>query len=686
MQELGNISYGMDIDIKSGETAFKGINSQAKNTENQLKKFDTQVNKTAQSVKRGLTPNLGQAGIQVQQFVGQLQGGQSAMVALAQQSADLGIVLGAPMVGVIVSLGAVLLGTLLPSLMSSKTSADELEKSIEKVKAVMTLGAGGVVEYADQIKELNKVSEQLAKIKLAETIINQNEVIKNSSKSILESAENTSKFYKSTFEDLRSLTESVAADIGGNMDDVAEAIKSGQNIGTAGSYLNRDLDRISKMFKITRPEALKLGLAMSDVAKKGDAVSIKSLQNVTEDLAKTYGFSNEKLTKLSSGMVKYFIDTKQATDGVNELRMALFGKGQAIDEDVDSINNAKQSYESLNQQFEIERLALEQGARAAFEKSLQNQKLDETQRESLLSLYDYNEGLKQQSDSLKQTASDLEWYEQQLLALDRKEKQQTATLTTQVQSVGLTPEEQIQAQYERERDLLIEAQEKEVEIRGTYAERMEQIEAEKNARLKALREQEAKNSQSFLATYGNALSSINSLFGTYVNSMDKDTKKSFEKWKKYATAQALISTLLAVGNALASPAPWPIPLIMAGVAGAAGAMNVAQIKSQTYDGAREFGGPVTNGKSYLVGERGPEIFTPNVSGGITSNKDMMGGGGGMTVNVNNNTPYEVFVTKDEAANIANIQIGREAGNLAKGRGKMAGAMKQGAGTRFNATN
>lgn len=41
-------------------------------------------------------------------------------------------------------------------------------------------------------------------------------------------------------------------------------------------------------------------------------------------------------------------------------------------------------------------------------------------------------------------------------------------------------------------------------------------------------------------------------------------------------------------------------------------------------GARASGGPVTAGNSYLVGEKGPELFTPNVSGGITPNNQMAG--------------------------------------------------------------
>ena len=45
---------------------------------------------------------------------------------------------------------------------------------------------------------------------------------------------------------------------------------------------------------------------------------------------------------------------------------------------------------------------------------------------------------------------------------------------------------------------------------------------------------------------------------------------------------------------------------------------------------RAKGGPVTGGSSYLVGERGPELFTPSRSGMITSNENL----GSTTVIVN----------------------------------------------------
>jgi hypothetical protein len=55
--------------------------------------------------------------------------------------------------------------------------------------------------------------------------------------------------------------------------------------------------------------------------------------------------------------------------------------------------------------------------------------------------------------------------------------------------------------------------------------------------------------------------------------------------------------------------------------------------------ARANGGPVMGGSSYLVGERGPELFTPSSSGNITANGAM--GGNTITVNVNGGDPNQV---------------------------------------------
>ena len=55
---------------------------------------------------------------------------------------------------------------------------------------------------------------------------------------------------------------------------------------------------------------------------------------------------------------------------------------------------------------------------------------------------------------------------------------------------------------------------------------------------------------------------------------------------------------------------------------------------------RANGGPVMGGGSYIVGERGPELFTPSSSGNITPNH-AMAGGNTITVNVNGGDPNQV---------------------------------------------
>jgi phage-related minor tail protein len=64
-------------------------------------------------------------------------------------------------------------------------------------------------------------------------------------------------------------------------------------------------------------------------------------------------------------------------------------------------------------------------------------------------------------------------------------------------------------------------------------------------------------------------------------------------------------------------------------------------------GARATGGPVAPGASYLVGENGPELFTPSGNGEITSNAALSGGRGGSVV-VNITTPDAASFQKSKS--------------------------------------
>ena len=106
-------------------------------------------------------------------------------------------------------------------------------------------------------------------------------------------------------------------------------------------------------------------------------------------------------------------------------------------------------------------------------------------------------------------------------------------------------------------------------------------------------------------------------------------RKAFEASKALNIAMAIMNTYAGATKALATY-PFPFGLIAAAAAVAAGMAQVAAIRSQSYSG-RAVGGPVVGGQSYMVGEKGPEVFTPSTAGSITKNSDLQGGA---PVNVN----------------------------------------------------
>jgi hypothetical protein len=115
-----------------------------------------------------------------------------------------------------------------------------------------------------------------------------------------------------------------------------------------------------------------------------------------------------------------------------------------------------------------------------------------------------------------------------------------------------------------------------------------------------------------------------------------------------AAAMAPAAAATSVATAGAAPAAaTPIAL------GTIGAIIAAIVGVTAIAGAREKGGPVSGGRTYLVGEKGPELFTPGATGQITSNDKMNKFSGNselmqptMIVNINGKADDDVFAQID----------------------------------------
>lgn len=163
------------------------------------------------------------------------------------------------------------------------------------------------------------------------------------------------------------------------------------------------------------------------------------------------------------------------------------------------------------------------------------------------------------------------------------------------------------------------------------------------------------------AQYGQQAGLVASSFGSILTNMGTFSKKAFALQQGLAIVNATIKGYEAITGAYAFGANIGGPPVGAAMAAAAAVATFAQIKnikSQKFGGAKVAGGAVTAGSSFLVGERGPELFTPNQSGRIANNDELAGAGGGVVVENLNVSILPNATNADALLNMSEEQMER----------------------------
>ena len=154
---------------------------------------------------------------------------------------------------------------------------------------------------------------------------------------------------------------------------------------------------------------------------------------------------------------------------------------------------------------------------------------------------------------------------------------------------------------------------------------------------------------------------------------------------KAATVASTATQVTAAGTvaAAAAPAAALTSTFSFGQAALIGGAAVLGTLALVKAGSREHGGPVSAGKSFLVGERGPEMFTPNNSGRVSSNKDTFGGGNfEQSVTIVNNTPANVSTQTSDDGKQLKILINEVANQISTNQGPIPRAMRNSTNTTF----
>ncbi len=156
---------------------------------------------------------------------------------------------------------------------------------------------------------------------------------------------------------------------------------------------------------------------------------------------------------------------------------------------------------------------------------------------------------------------------------------------------------------------------------------------------------------SSFASIGDSMLQIGSAFFGKQTGM---YKAMFAASKAFAIADSTVKIMQGVANAASLPWPLNLGAIASVVAATANIVSTIQSVKLEFGGARRFGGGVEPGKSFLVGEAGPELFSPSRAGHIIPNDRLMGGGSNVVIN--NQTEIRPEVTTREQGGEEFIEI------------------------------
>lgn len=252
--------------------------------------------------------SMQQAGYQVQDFIVQVQGGQSALVAFTQQGSQLAGAFGpgGAVVGAVIALSSVIAGVLITSLNGGKNAMDALKDAAEAMDKVITISQNGVAALSDKYALLAKTNTEVATLMRNQALLEYNEAINKIPKAISDASSSLLSFgdkalsafsggYASVdgFND-RLATLEITTD--NYSDAMKQAYGAGQAFQATANSIGNTVGAVADKFGITEQKAFELSKQLSDIAKNP---SPEALQRLATELQNTQSSTEKGQTALT---------------------------------------------------------------------------------------------------------------------------------------------------------------------------------------------------------------------------------------------------------------------------------------------------------------------------------------------------------------------------------------------------
>ncbi|CZV99678.1 phage tape measure protein [Enterobacter hormaechei] len=255
--------------------------------------------------------SMQQAGYQVQDFIVQVQGGQSALVAFAQQGSQLAGAFGpgGAVVGAVIALSSVIAGVLITSLNGGKNAMDALKDAAEAMDKVITISQNGVAALSDKYANLARTNAEAATILRNQAMIEYNAAIAKIPKSINDASSSivgfTDKLKTSFVGGIASIDEfnKNLSTVGATADNYSAAMEQARDAGAKftvnANAIQNTVTTLADKFGVSEQRAFELSKQLSDVANNPTP---EALQRLVLELQST-----ESSTKSGADAIRTFL-------------------------------------------------------------------------------------------------------------------------------------------------------------------------------------------------------------------------------------------------------------------------------------------------------------------------------------------------------------------------------------------
>jgi len=266
---------------------------------------------TSMGSNKGWKSSMQQAGYQVQDFIVQVQGGQSALVAFAQQGSQLAGAFGpaGAVLGAVIALSSVIAGVLITSLNGGKNAMDALKDAAEAMDKVITISQNGVAALSDKYANLARTNAEAATILRNQAMIEYNAAIAKIPKSINDASSSivgfTDKLRTSFVGGIASIDEfnKNLSTVGVTADTYSAAMEQARNAGAKftvnANAIQNTVTTLADKFGVSEQRAFELSKQLSDVANNPTP---EALQRLVLELQNT-----ESSTKSGADAIRTFL-------------------------------------------------------------------------------------------------------------------------------------------------------------------------------------------------------------------------------------------------------------------------------------------------------------------------------------------------------------------------------------------